>query len=166
MGKAHKPRSGSLQVWPRKRAKRAYARIRAWATRNDAKPLGFAGYKVGMGHVTYTQTRSVSPNKGRIESKPVTIIECPPLKVMAVAYYKNTTYGVKKVAEVRADSQDKHFIRKLLPTKNKKEELRKYKSSEKNFRKDWRKILNLSFKVEPQLTQKWLHVFMTKYGML
>ena len=45
MPKAHKPRSGSMQFWPRKRAKKAYAKIRSWAKVDGIKLLGFAGYK-------------------------------------------------------------------------------------------------------------------------
>ena len=118
MGKVGGPRKGSLQVWPRKRAKRIYSRIRSWAIGKESKPMGFAGYKVGMGHVSYTEERSTSPVKGRTVVVPVTILECPPVKVAAIAYYKKTAYGLKKITEVRAVSSDKHFIRKLIPTKS------------------------------------------------
>ena len=37
------PRRGSMQFWPRKRAKRMHARVRTWAEIKDVKPLGFAG---------------------------------------------------------------------------------------------------------------------------
>lgn len=119
MPSTRSPRKSSLQFWPRKRAQRTFARVRAWARGKEAKPLGFAGYKVGMGHIMFTQTRSGSPNKGRQEVMPITIIECPPLKVAAVTYYQKTPYGTKKVTEVRADSQDKHFTRRLRAGKSK-----------------------------------------------
>ena len=44
MAKKRNPRSGSLQFWPRKRAKRGYARVRAKHARPGLN--GFAGYKV------------------------------------------------------------------------------------------------------------------------
>lgn len=70
------PRRGSLQFWPRKRSKRAYARIRTWNGK-ETKVLGFAGYKVGMSHVGIDNKFNA-----------VTIIECPPLKVSGIRYYK------------------------------------------------------------------------------
>ena len=45
------PRRGSLQYWPRKRAKSPVARVKAWANVKDPILLGFAGYKAGMTHV-------------------------------------------------------------------------------------------------------------------
>jgi len=51
MGKPKRPRFGSMGVWPRKRAKRSYAKVRSYAAVNPSKPLGFAGYKVGMTRV-------------------------------------------------------------------------------------------------------------------
>ena len=51
MPKTRNPRHGSMQYWPRKRAKRSFPRIRSWGASKENKPLGFAGYKVGMTHV-------------------------------------------------------------------------------------------------------------------
>ncbi|MBW2999343.1 50S ribosomal protein L3, partial [Candidatus Woesearchaeota archaeon] len=75
------PRSGSMQYWPRKRAKRAYARVRSWAAGKEPKLLGFAGYKAGMSHISFTDPRKSSTTKGMEITWPVTIIECPPVKV-------------------------------------------------------------------------------------
>ncbi len=114
------PRRGTMQYWPRKRSARAFGRVRAWPQHKDAKPLGFAGYKVGMGHIIFTEHRANSPNKGKKTSVSVTLLECPPLKVMAVAYYQKTPYGIKKVSEVRADNLDKHLNKRIRITKVKK----------------------------------------------
>ena len=54
MGRERNPRHGSMSVWPRKRARRMHARIRSWLSIKDAKPVGFAGYKVGMTHLIAT----------------------------------------------------------------------------------------------------------------
>ena len=70
MPRVHKPRSGSMQFWPRKRARREYAKIRSWRAVKEAKPLGFAGYKVGMTHVMALESKE----KAAI---PVTIIVSP-----------------------------------------------------------------------------------------
>ena len=65
MGKSHRPRRGSLQYWPRKRAKRAYARVKTFAPLKEAKLAGFCGYKVGMTHLLITDNKSTSMTKGK-----------------------------------------------------------------------------------------------------
>ena len=86
------PRRGSMQFWPRKRAKRQIPRIRGWAEVKELKPLAFAGYKVGMAHAMYTDGRKNSVSKGAC---PVTIIECPPLKIIGFTAYEKDVYGSK-----------------------------------------------------------------------
>jgi len=99
----HWPRRGSLQFWPRVRAKRKYPRIRTWAAAKDLKLSGFIGFKAGMTHVLFRDNRSVSPTKGMEVAMPVTIIECPPLKVKAFRVYTSSPYGMK----LSYDSQSK-----------------------------------------------------------
>lgn len=112
-----KPRKGSLQFWPRKRAKRDYARVRSWAKLKDAKPLGFAGYKVGMTHAMINDNRKTSLTKGEEIFCPVTIIECPPIKTASIRFYKKTTDGLKLVSEVFGDKVDKELGRKIIVPK-------------------------------------------------
>lgn len=104
MGQAHKPRSGSMQFWPRKRARRETPRVRHWPKAKDAKvmPLGFGGYKVGMTHVIYQRQKKGAAKKGATEevSCPVTIVECPPLRVAAVRLYKQGYRGIHVAHEV------------------------------------------------------------------
>ena len=88
-GKAHQPRSGSMQFWPRKRAKSETARVRSWAKLKEPKLLGFAGYKVGMLHAMVEDTRDHSRTKNQTISWPITIIECPPLTAFSIKLYKN-----------------------------------------------------------------------------
>lgn len=111
--KARKPRSGSMQFWPRKRAKRETPRIRAWATGGkEAKPLAFAGYKAGMTHVIATDNRKTSTTKGQDIVMPVTIIECPPMRIYSIRGHKKEGYGSKVVKEIIINT-DKHLARKL-----------------------------------------------------
>ena len=84
-----------MQYWPRKRAKREYARVRSWAPSKDVKALGFAGYKVGMTHVLYTDARKNSKSKGEDIACAVTVVECPPLKVIGYQTYEEGYYGRK-----------------------------------------------------------------------
>ena len=72
------PRKGSMQFWPRKKAKRAYARVNSFAQEKEPKLLGFAGYKAGMSHLLVEDNRKTSTTKGEDIFCPVTIIECPP----------------------------------------------------------------------------------------
>lgn len=78
MPKHSKPRAGSLQFWPRKRAKRIYPRLKIPEDINDNGIVGFAGFKAGMMHVL-------------VDNKPkaVTVIDAPPLFVCGIRYYKN-----------------------------------------------------------------------------
>tara|TARA_Y100000310_G_scaffold344564_1_gene457996 strand:+ start:3236 stop:4198 length:963 start_codon:yes stop_codon:yes gene_type:complete len=116
------PRRGSLQFWPRKRSKRAFARVRFWLASKEPKLMGFAGYKVGMTHLIINDNRKTSTTKSMDIFCPVTIIECPPLKTASIRFYKNTINGSKVISEAFADNVNKELSRKIiLPKKSKKE---------------------------------------------
>jgi len=122
MPRTRKPRAGSMQFWPRVRARYSYARIRNWQVSSSAKLLGFAGYKVGMTHLLINDNRAHSLTKGTEIFCPVTIVECPPLKTASIRFYKNTINAQKLIAEIFADSFDKELERKILPSKKKGKE--------------------------------------------
>ncbi|GIU69308.1 MAG: 50S ribosomal protein L3 [Candidatus Woesearchaeota archaeon] len=88
MPRTHSPRHGSMQFWPRVRAKRQLARVRSWSNTAKEPVLGFIGYKAGMTHVIAIDTRKTSTSKGEEISIPVTVVECPPLKIVGVRLYK------------------------------------------------------------------------------
>ena len=124
MSTTRSPRFGSLQFWPRVRAKREYARIRKWPVSGEAKISGFAGYKVGMTHIILTDNRQNSLTKNSDISFPVTVVECPPIKIISIRLYKNTNDGLKIVSELFSDSNDKELGRRLvLPKKKSEKEL-------------------------------------------
>ncbi|MBN2567100.1 50S ribosomal protein L3 [Candidatus Woesearchaeota archaeon] len=117
MPKKKAPRSGSMQFWPRKRAKRSYARVRSWPAAKDATLLGYAGYKVGMTHLMVKDNGPRSRTKGETIAVPATIIECPPIRPLAVRFYTDTPYGRTLAAEV-ALKAEKELSRKIsLPKK-------------------------------------------------
>lgn len=121
MPQKRSPRKGSLQYWPRKRSKRGFARVRTWVKTKEVKPLGFAGYKVGMTHLIINDNRKTSTTKGMDIFCPVTIIECPPLKTVSIKFYKNTTSGSKLVSEIISETFDKELKRLIsVPKKGKK----------------------------------------------
>ena len=111
------PRKGSLQFWPRKRAKKFLPNVN-WNAINSKKILkGFICYKAAM---TSASVKDLTPHSMTKDKKiiiPVTILECPPLKILSVRFYKNGIVGT----EVLAPNLDKELKRKLkIPKKEKK----------------------------------------------
>jgi len=112
-----KPRKGSLQYWPRKHAKRMYPRISHYADVKEEKLAGFAGYKAGMTHVFIADNRPNSITKGKSILFPVTVVECPPIKVASIRFYKQNTKGLRVATEFFTNT-DKNLSRKIkLPKK-------------------------------------------------
>jgi large subunit ribosomal protein L3 len=121
LGKPHNPRRGSMQFWPRKRAKHSLARIRTWAPNNKSKALGFIGYKAGMTHLHIVDQRTKSLTKGEKIFMPVTIVECPPMTIYGISFYKMGLISLKKSTSIFANKLSKELSKKLqLPKKNKK----------------------------------------------
>ncbi|MBD3318620.1 50S ribosomal protein L3 [Candidatus Woesearchaeota archaeon] len=111
------PRRGSMQVWPRKRARRIVARVRSFNDKIRGL-AGFAGYKTGMTHLMIQDRDKEGKPKGSSRLCPATIVECPPVKVFAVNVYKNTPYGLALSSTILSPSIDKELARKVrLPKK-------------------------------------------------
>jgi len=108
-----------MQYWPRKRAKRSFPRIRSWGVSKENKPLGFAGYKVGMTHVMIVDNYANSPTKGKSVAMAATIIECPPVKVGGLMLYKSTSSGLRCSGCVLADNLDKELGKTIILSKKK-----------------------------------------------
>ena len=140
MGKPHSPRHGSMQFWPRKRAKREYPRIKSWPKVDSPILLGFAGYKAGMTHLKIRDT-SNSPNKGQLISIPATVIECPPLKPFSLRFYKKNRYNLQLLTEIPAKNFNKELKRKLRLPK---------KPSEKKIPEDYN-VISLIVYTQPKL---------------
>ncbi|MEM4282331.1 MAG: 50S ribosomal protein L3 [Candidatus Woesearchaeota archaeon] len=121
------PRRGTLQYWHRQRAARLTARVRQWAKLKEAKALGFAAYKVGMSHVLALDNRPSSPTKGEEVFLPVTVLECPPLKVFGAVFYKKDEngYGSRVLTQVNAPGieKDKYLGRVLRMPKTQRSKL-------------------------------------------
>ncbi len=118
--KYSRPRRGSLAFSPRKRASRIVPRVRSWPDyEGEPKLLGFAGYKAGMTHVIMIDDRKNSPTYGEEIVVPVTVIECPPMKVLGIRVYKNTPYGLQIAGEVWTNELDEFLGRRInLPKKS------------------------------------------------
>ena len=119
MGDIVRPHRGSMQIWPRVRAKRLYARVRRWHNQGQPKLLAFAGYKAGMTHILLDDKRANSRTKGDAIAWPVTVLECPPLKAYAVRFYKKDLYGWHLAGSIYHPKPAKELARKTAPsTKN------------------------------------------------
>ncbi len=82
-------RSGSLQFYPRVRAKKVIPSVN-WRpiSRNGAGFLGFVGYKVGMVSAFVKDETADSLTKDKRIVVPATVIECPSMKIYSVRFYK------------------------------------------------------------------------------
>ncbi len=118
---AHKPRSGSLAYYPRKRAKSQKAAFTTFAQleSKESKPLNFFGYKAGMTHVFGKNAHEKSVSFGQETTIPSTVIECPPLKIIGVRVYGKTHYGLKVLGEITTDKPDRHFRKRVKAFKKK-----------------------------------------------
>lgn len=112
------PRKGSLQFWPRKRANRFLPSVNWQAINNDSSQSleGFICYKVCMTTAHVKDNTPDSMTKDKPISIPVTILECPPLKIFSVRFYKDSNVAT----EILAENLDKELKRKIKMPKTKK----------------------------------------------
>src|SRR3989344_4932826 len=109
--KISRPRYGSLQFWPRKRAERFLPSVNWEPIKGDGL-LGFIAYKVGMATATVKDSTPKSMTPGKKLAIPVTFLETPPVKIYSVRFYKNG-----KVINEVVVSNDKELKRIVKVTK-------------------------------------------------
>ncbi|KTG27895.1 50S ribosomal protein L3 [Haloferax profundi] len=101
MPQPSRPRKGSMGFSPRKRVTKEVPRIKSWPSDDGSPALqGFAGYKAGMTHVMMVNDEADSPREGMEEAVPVTVVETPPMRAVALRAYEQTSYGMKPKTEV------------------------------------------------------------------
>lgn len=114
------PRRGSMQFWPRNRAKRPYPRIKNAPDLNEVNLSSFSGYKVGMTHIIVIDNKKNSPTKGQEIMVPVTIIECPSIHVFSARFYKKTPNGLQIISQNNSKTFSEDLQRRLnINTSNK-----------------------------------------------
>jgi large subunit ribosomal protein L3 len=124
MPEVKRPKKGSRAFWPKKRAKRIYPAVQSWLKTGDVKPLGFAGYKAGMTHIGIVDSNPNSRYKGQVMTKSVTVIDCPPLKI--IGFCGRSSYPSRVLCSVFSDKVDKNLKRKMTVGKiNTDEQLKK-----------------------------------------
>ncbi|MBU5537646.1 MAG: 50S ribosomal protein L3 [Candidatus Aenigmatarchaeota archaeon] len=148
MPEVKKPREGSKGYWPRKRSIRIYPNITTYPESDKPKIMGFAGYKAGMLHAILFDNRKGSLTFGQEISVPVTVIDCPPLKVIGVRVYQNSVDGLRVLSEAIIKDLPKDLSRKIKVGNFKTEE--KLAEMEKNINKISRVRLIVS--TQPRLS--------------
>ena len=113
MPQIKRSRRGSLAYYPRKRAKRIYPRVKSYLLEEKLKPMAFAGYKVGMTHTIILDNKKGSPSFGQEITVPVTVLDCPPLKVIGIRTYEKTIKGLKTFTESYSKDLPKELKRKV-----------------------------------------------------
>ncbi len=120
MATPHHSRHGSMAYYPRKRASSIVPKISSWPEIDEGPRIqGFAGYKVGMTHIMMVDFRKKSETAGQEIAVPVTVVEVPPIKVMGVRFYRNTSYGLRVEKEIWTNDLEKELSRKISIPKKK-----------------------------------------------
>ena len=113
MPQVKRPKRGSHAFYPRKRASRIYQTINVFPESDKPRAMAFAGYKAGMTHAMIFDNKKGSPTFGQELQVPVTILECPPLRVISVRAYHDTPKGAKVLSEAFAKEFPKELSRKI-----------------------------------------------------
>ena len=128
---AHKPRSGSLAFYPRKRARKELSSFKTFpkADEKTVKPMNFVGYKVGMVQISGRDEHQKSVTFGQDIITAGTVVECPALRVFGIRGYGMYNGAMQAFGEVTIEKPDKHFKRRVVSfkqthSKKKKEESR------------------------------------------
>ncbi|QLD84730.1 50S ribosomal protein L3 [Natronomonas halophila] len=114
MPQPSRPRKGSMGFSPRSRAASEVPRFNSWPDDEGQPGLqGFAGYKAGMSHVVSINDEPNSPREGQEQTVPVTVVETPPMRAVAVRAYEDTPYGQRPLTEAWTDDVHEDLERAL-----------------------------------------------------
>ncbi|MCE4600787.1 MAG: 50S ribosomal protein L3 [Desulfurococcales archaeon] len=146
------PRRGSLGYSPRKRASRLVPRIKTWPDieTGEPQPLAFLGYKAGMTHLYMIDDRAGSPTFGQEIFVPATVVEVPPVYVLAIrGYAYDPNRGMYSTGEVWAEPPSQLELWRKIPTLGgfKEENLKKLESKLDSIRE-----LRIIIATQPKLT--------------
>lgn len=145
------PRKGSLQFYPRVRAKKILPRV-SWKDikKTQTNLLGFIGYKVGMMSAFVKDNKETSLTKGQRIIIPVTIIECPKMKIFSIRFYKKNNL----IGEVLNENLDKELKRKLKLPKQIKKKINEFESDAEDLRIIvYSLVKNTSIKKTPDISE-------------
>lgn len=119
MPRKRSPKRGSLSYSPRKRANNPKGRVNYWP-KLEGQPMlvGFAGYKAGMTHLFYIEDRRRDPEYGQEVKTAATIIDTPPMLVVAIRAYRKTQDGLQVITEAWIQNQPRDLHRKITIAKD------------------------------------------------
>ena len=136
------PRKGSLAFLPKRRTRHHRGRVRSFPKDDPKKPIhltAFLGYKAGMTHVArHHEKREGKKIIKKDIVEPVTIIECPPMKIVGLVGYIETPRGMRALSTVWAqsipDSLKRRFYKNWQTAKKKafQNYVKRYKEEEKS----------------------------------
>lgn len=111
------PRCGSLGFLPKKRTKKHSGKIRSFPRDDASKDVhmtAFMGYKAGMTHVVRYRERRVHRKVVKKDIvEPVTVLECPPMKIVGVVGYIETPRGLRALTTVWAQNIGRECLRRF-----------------------------------------------------
>merc|ERR1712226_1005482 len=120
------PRHGSLKFLPKKRCTRPRGTPKSFAKDDASQPIhltAFIGFKAGMTHVVREAEKPGSAINKKEVVECVTIVECPPLKVVGVTGYIKTADGPRSIKTVWAarltDEVKRRFYKNWYASKKK-----------------------------------------------
>jgi len=125
------PRHGHLGFLPRKRARRHRGKIRSFPKDDPKKPVhltAFVGYKAGMTHIVRDLDRPGSKMHKKEVVEAVSIIETPPMVIVGVVGYIETTRGLRALTTVWAEHLSTDLKRRFYKNwgRSKKKAFTKY----------------------------------------
>merc|ERR1712226_76802 len=111
------PRLGSLAYLPKRRTRHHRGRIRSFPRDDKSKPIhltAFCGYKAGMTHVVkYQERREGKKTIKKDVVHSVSVVECPPMKVIGLVGYVETPRGLRTLSTVFAQNLDNDVKRRF-----------------------------------------------------
>jgi large subunit ribosomal protein L3e len=113
--KFERPRHGSLGFLPKKRASRHRGKVKSFPKDDPSKPphlTAFLAYKAGMTHITRDVDKPGSKAHKKEVVEAVSILECPPMRVVGVVGYVVTAHGLRALTTVWAEHLNDEFKRR------------------------------------------------------
>lgn len=104
-----------MQFWPRKRITKAILSVNWRAVQgrtNQSGLLGAIGYKAGMARYLVRDMTPDSMTKGKQIIVPVTLIECPPMRIASVRFYRNSNVAFD--IPVSIPEKEKKFLKQVI----------------------------------------------------
>merc|ERR1719345_127648 len=157
--KFENPRRCSLAYLPKRRTRHHRGRVRSFPRDNAANPChitAFMGYKAGMTHcVKYQERREGKKMIKKDIVHALSVVECPPMKVVGLVGYIETPRGARQLSTVWAQQLDEDTKRRMYRnyTNAKKKAFTKYadrfkepKDSKKSIERDLERVRKLGFR--------------------